>query len=174
MLWYGFPLTWCFALLPAFVALATPASLGPAFPTTALNIRRRYFRYVIPFILQSGLSISPIGFSSAIVPDRWRFWYSLNSMVGIIDGFRQCVLGGGSPLYLPAFFCSALPSSRCFCGSASAPAHRAQLRRSHLISHERAKRRSRHHRTSRRRDIRIGYDLPVCGERFPDGASLRY
>jgi len=80
-----------------------PASLGPAFLITALNIRCRDFRYVIPFILQSGLSISPIGFSSAIVPDRWRFWYSLNSMVGIIDGFRWCVLGGGSPLYRPGF-----------------------------------------------------------------------
>jgi lipopolysaccharide transport system permease protein len=93
---------------PAFVALAMLASLGPAFLITALNVKYRDFRYIIPFIVQLGLYISPVGFSSAIVPDRWRFLYSLNPVVGVIDGFRWCVLGGASRLYLPGFLLSLL------------------------------------------------------------------
>jgi lipopolysaccharide transport system permease protein len=103
MVWYGFWPTWRFALLPAFVALAMLASLGPAFLITALNVKYRDFRYVIPFIVQFGLYVSPVGFSSAIMPEQWRFWYSLNPMVGVIDGFRWCVLGGEARLYAPGF-----------------------------------------------------------------------
>lgn len=106
MLWYGFAPTWRIFLLPVFVALAVLASLGPAFLITALNVKYRDFRYIIPFIVQFGLYISPVGFSSAIVPDRWRLWYSLNPVVGVIDGFRWCILGGSSPLYLPGFMLS--------------------------------------------------------------------
>jgi lipopolysaccharide transport system permease protein len=106
MLWYGFPPSWHLVLLPAFVALAMLASLGPAFLITALNVKYRDFRYIIPFIVQFGLYISPVGFSSAIVPEQWRFWYSLNPVVGVIDGFRWCVLGGDSRLYLPGFLLS--------------------------------------------------------------------
>jgi lipopolysaccharide transport system permease protein len=106
MLWYGFLPTWHIALLPAFVALAMLASLGPAFLVTALNVKYRDFRYVIPFIIQFGLYISPVGFSSAVVPEAWRLWYSLNPVVGVIDGFRWCVLGGASGLYTPGFLLS--------------------------------------------------------------------
>jgi homopolymeric O-antigen transport system permease protein len=106
MLWYGFTPSWHIVLLPGFVALAVLASLGPAFALTALNVRYRDFRYVIPFVVQFGLFVSPVGFSSAIVPAEWRFWYSLNPVVGVIDGFRWCVLGGDSPLYLPGFLLS--------------------------------------------------------------------
>jgi lipopolysaccharide transport system permease protein len=106
MMWYGFSPGWHIALLPAFVGLAMLASLGPAFLITALNVKYRDFRYIIPFIVQFGLYISPVGFSSAIVPARWRFWYSLNPVVGVIDGFRWCVLGEQSPLYLPGFLLS--------------------------------------------------------------------
>jgi lipopolysaccharide transport system permease protein len=106
MVWYGFWPTWHIALLPAFVALAMLASLGPAFLITALNVKYRDFRYIIPFIVQFGLYISPVGFSSTIVPDRWRFWYSLNPVVGVIDGFRWCILGGESRLYPPGFLLS--------------------------------------------------------------------
>jgi lipopolysaccharide transport system permease protein len=106
MAWYGVAPTWHIALLPAFVVLATLASLGPAFLITALNVKYRDFRYIIPFIIQFGLYISPVGFSSAIVPEGWRFWYSLNPVVGVIDGFRWCVLGGDSRLYLPGFLVS--------------------------------------------------------------------
>src|SRR5207244_253432 len=78
MVWYGFAPTWHIALLPAFVVLAMLASLGPAFLITALNVKYRDFRYIIQF----GLYISPVGFSSAVVPEGWRFWYSLNPVVG--------------------------------------------------------------------------------------------
>jgi len=103
MAWYGVAPGWQIALLPAFVALAVLASLGPALLITALNIKYRDFRYIIPFIVQFGLYASPVGFSSAVVPDAWRFWYSMNPVVGVIDGFRWCLLGGESRLYLPGF-----------------------------------------------------------------------
>jgi lipopolysaccharide transport system permease protein len=106
ILWYSFALTWHIVLLPAFVVLAGLASLGPALIITALNVKYRDFRFVIPFIVQLGLYVSPVGFSSVIVPEQWRFWYSLNPVVGIIDGFRWCVLGGQSPLYIPGFLLS--------------------------------------------------------------------
>ena len=79
------------------------ASLGPALLITALNVKYRDFRYIIPFIVQFGLYVSPVGFSSAVVPEAWRFWYSINPVVGVIDSFRWCLLGGESQLYLPGF-----------------------------------------------------------------------
>jgi lipopolysaccharide transport system permease protein len=103
MAWYGVVPGWQIVLLPAYVALAVLASLGPAILLTALNVKYRDFRYIIPFIVQFGLYVSPVGFSSAVVPDAWRFWYSLNPVVGVIDGFRWCLLGGESQLYLPGF-----------------------------------------------------------------------
>jgi len=106
MLWYRFAPSWHIVFLPAFVVLAVLASLGPALLITALNVKYRDFRYIIPFIVQFGLYVSPVGFSSAVVPDKWRFWYSLNPVVGVIDGFRWCILGGSSALYLPGFFLS--------------------------------------------------------------------
>lgn len=106
MAWYGFLPGWQIALLPGFVILTVLAGLGPALFITALNVKYRDFRYVIPFILQLGLYISPVGFSSAVIPETWRFWYSLNPMVGVIDGFRWCLLGGESTLYLPGFLLS--------------------------------------------------------------------
>src|ERR1700747_2448942 len=106
MAWDGFLPTWRITLLPFFVALAMLASLGPAFLITALNVKYRDFRYIIPFIIQFGLYISPVGFSTAVVPEGWRFWYSLNPVVGVIDGFRWCVLGGESRLYAPGFLLS--------------------------------------------------------------------
>lgn len=91
------------ALLPLIVLLAVVASLGPALLIAALNVKYRDFRYIVPFLLQFGLYVSPVGFSSAVVPDNWRFLYSLNPVVGVIDGFRWCMLGGESQLYLPGF-----------------------------------------------------------------------
>jgi lipopolysaccharide transport system permease protein len=106
LVWYGFLPGWQLALLPGFIVLAVLAGLGPALLITALNVKYRDFRYVIPFILQLGLYISPVGFSSAVIPESWRLWYSLNPMVGVIDGFRWCLLGGESALYLPGFLLS--------------------------------------------------------------------
>jgi lipopolysaccharide transport system permease protein len=106
MIWYGFAPSWRIVLLPGFAALAMLASFGPALLITALNVKYRDFRYIIPFIVQIGLYVSPVGFSSAVVPAQWRFWYSLNPVVGVIDGFRWCLLGGESTLYVPGFLLS--------------------------------------------------------------------
>jgi lipopolysaccharide transport system permease protein len=106
MLWYGFSPSWRIALLPAFAVPAVLASMGPALLITALNVEYRDFRYLVPFIVQFGLFISPVGFSSDVVPATWRIWYSLNPMVGVIDAFRWCVLGGESHIYPPGSFLS--------------------------------------------------------------------
>lgn len=92
--------------LPVFTVLALLSSLGPSLYITSLNVKYRDFRYVIPFIAQFGLYISPVGFSSNVIPDNWRLLYSLNPMVGVIDGFRWCLLGGESRLYWPGFMLS--------------------------------------------------------------------
>jgi lipopolysaccharide transport system permease protein len=101
MAWYRFFPGWQIAFLPFFVLLAFLAALGPSLWITALNVKYRDFRYVIPFLLQLGVYISPVGFSSRVVPAKWRLLYSLNPVVGVIDGFRWCLLGGDSPLYIP-------------------------------------------------------------------------
>lgn len=93
-------------LLPFFIILALLASLGPGLWITALNVKYRDFRYIIPFVVQFGLYVSPVGFSSRIVPEQWRLLYNLNPMVGVIDGFRWCILGGNSPIYLRGFLLS--------------------------------------------------------------------
>lgn len=103
MVWYQFLPGWQILLLPVFVLIACLCSLGPGLWITSLNVKYRDFRYVIPFIVQLGLYISPVGFSSSVVPDQWRLLYSLNPLVGVIDGFRWCILGGDSQIYLPGF-----------------------------------------------------------------------
>jgi len=106
MAWYGFLPGRQVVFLPAFVLLAILASLGPALWITALNVKYRDFRFVVPFIIQLGLCVSPVGFPSSLVPEEWRLLYSLNPMVGVIDGFRWCLLGGYNPLYWPGFLMS--------------------------------------------------------------------
>ena len=103
MVYYQFAPGWQMLLLPLFIILALLASLGPGLWITALNVKYRDFRYIIPFVVQFGLYVSPVGFSSKVVPEQWRIFYSLNPIVGVIDGFRWCILGGGSPIYLPGF-----------------------------------------------------------------------
>ncbi|MEM1442093.1 MAG: ABC transporter permease [Verrucomicrobiota bacterium] len=93
MVYYQFAPTWQMLLLPAFVVIGFAASLGPGLWVTSLNVRYRDFRYVIPFIVQFGLYLSPVGFSSSVVPEEWKLFYYLNPMVGVIDGFRWCILG---------------------------------------------------------------------------------
>jgi lipopolysaccharide transport system permease protein len=101
MAWFRFLPDWRILLLPIFVVFAFLASIGPALWITALNVKYRDFRYVIPFLVQFGLYVSPVGFSSSVVPEKWRLLYSLNPIVGVIDGFRWCILGGESQLYWP-------------------------------------------------------------------------
>ena len=102
MVWYRFAPGWQIFALPGFLVLAFFASMGPSLWFTSLNVKYRDFRYVVPFMVQLGLYISPVGFSSSIVPPEWRLLYSLNPMVGVIDGFRWCILGGQSAIYYPS------------------------------------------------------------------------
>jgi lipopolysaccharide transport system permease protein len=94
--------------LPLFTILALLTSAGAGLWLAALNVEYRDFRYVVPFIVQFGLYVSPVGFSSSIVPEKWRLLYSLNPMVGVIDGFRWAISGGRAPLYLPGLLLSLL------------------------------------------------------------------
>jgi lipopolysaccharide transport system permease protein len=106
MAWYQFTPDWRILFLPALLVLAVVASIGPILWLAALNVQYRDFRYVVPFLIQLGLFISPVGFSSSIIPEQWRLIYSLNPMVGVIDAFRWSVLGGQTPLYVPGLLLS--------------------------------------------------------------------
>ena len=103
MAWYGVVPDWHIVLLPAFVVLCAAASFGPGLWLAALNVKYRDFRHIVPFVVQFGLYVSPVGFSSSVIPDAWRLLYSLNPMVGVIDGFRWCILGGATTFYWPGF-----------------------------------------------------------------------
>jgi lipopolysaccharide transport system permease protein len=107
MAWYKFIPSWRVLTLPFFILIALAASLGAGFLIAALTVRYRDFRYIVPFIVQFGLYVSPVGFSSDIVPKQWRLLYSVNPLVGVIDGFRWALLSQSS-LYLPGFFLSLL------------------------------------------------------------------
>jgi lipopolysaccharide transport system permease protein len=105
MLWYAFlPGARIIALL-ALIPMAVVAAIGPGLLISALTVRYRDFRYVVPFIVQLGVYISPVGFSSDLVPERWRLLYSLNPLVGIIDAFRWAIIG--TPVRASSIFISA-------------------------------------------------------------------
>jgi lipopolysaccharide transport system permease protein len=106
MLWYGFMPDWRVVLLPCFLLLALLSVVGTGLWFAAMNVKYRDFRYVVPFMLQFGLYVSPVGFASSIVPEKWRLLYALNPMVGVIDGFRWCILQGNSELYWPGIVLS--------------------------------------------------------------------
>jgi lipopolysaccharide transport system permease protein len=106
MIFYHVWPTWYLLTLPLFTVLALVASTGAGLWLAALNVEYRDFRYVVPFIVQFGLYLSPVGFSSSVVPDKWRLLYSLNPMVGVIDGFRWAISGGRSPIFVPGLLAS--------------------------------------------------------------------
>jgi lipopolysaccharide transport system permease protein len=106
MLWYDFLPDWRILAFPAFLVLGFLCSFGVGLWLCALNVEYRDFRYIVPFIIQFGLYISPVGFSSDIVPEKWRPLYSLNPMVGVIDGFRWSLLRGQSSISVSALLVS--------------------------------------------------------------------
>jgi len=106
MAWYNFVPSWRILTLPLFIGIAFAASMGAGLWLASLNVQYRDFRFIVPFIVQFGLYISPVGFSSNIVPEQWRLLYSLNPMVGVIDGFRWAILGTSYNLYVPGFVLS--------------------------------------------------------------------
>ena len=108
MVWYQFWPDWRILTLPLFILLVFGATIGMGLWLCALNVKYRDFRYVVPFVVQVGLFISPVGFSSTIVPEQWRLIYSLNPLVGVIEGFRWALLRGSTPLDVPALLLSVL------------------------------------------------------------------
>jgi lipopolysaccharide transport system permease protein len=114
MVWYSFAPDWRIFTLPLFLALAFLASFGFGLWFAALNVKYRDFRYVVPFIVQFGLYVSPVGFASSVIPEKWRLIYSLNPMVGVIDGFRWAILGGKAQIYWPGFWLSTVITTLVF------------------------------------------------------------
>lgn len=106
MIYYRYLPSWQMLLMPGFIVIVFLASFGSGLWLTTMNVKFRDFRYIVPFIVQLGLYISPVGFSSNNIPEKWKLLYSLNPMVGVIDGFRWCILGGGSKIYMPGFLLS--------------------------------------------------------------------
>jgi lipopolysaccharide transport system permease protein len=104
MLWYQWWPTWRLLTLPLWVAVAFAASMGAGLWLASLNVQYRDFRYVVPFLVQFGLYVSPVGFSSAIVPEKWQLLFALNPMVGVIEGFRWAIIGRGAYIN-PLGFC---------------------------------------------------------------------
>jgi lipopolysaccharide transport system permease protein len=102
MVWYQWLPASAIVFLPVFTLLASAASFGVGLWVAALMVEYRDFKFIVPFVVQFGLYISPVGFSTSVVPERYRLLYSLNPMVGVIDGFRWCILGGEHALYWPS------------------------------------------------------------------------
>jgi lipopolysaccharide transport system permease protein len=108
MIFYRFVPDVKILLIPLFLIMALLTAIGAGLWLAALNVKYRDFRYVVPFIVQFGLYVSPVGFDSSNVPLKWRALYSLNPMVGVIDGFRWCFFGTATTFYWPGFFISLL------------------------------------------------------------------
>ena len=106
MCWYQYIPSWHIIFLPVFILLAFLCAFGVGLYLTAVNVKYRDFRYIIPFIIQFGLYITPVGFSSSVIGDKWKLLYSLNPMVGVIDGFRWCILG--DPMHWSSFVFSSI------------------------------------------------------------------
>jgi lipopolysaccharide transport system permease protein len=106
MAWFGVAPDWRILALPLFILIALLSAVGAGLWLGALNVKYRDFQQVVPFIVQFGLYASPVAYSSRIIPDQWRLIYSLNPMVGVIDGFRWAILGSESMIYFPGFVLS--------------------------------------------------------------------
>ena len=106
MAWNNFWPTWRIIVLPLLILVSFAVTMGASLLISALNVKYRDFRYIVPFIVQFGLYISPVGFSSSVVPEKWRLLYSLNPMVGVIDGFRWAILGKDIVFFVPGFMLS--------------------------------------------------------------------
>ena len=110
--WYQYVPNWHVIFLPLFLLLAILLALGSTYFISSLNVKYRDFQYVVPVIMQLGLYISPIGFSSAVVPEKWRLLYACNPVVGIVDGIRWCLFG--SPLMIESVVSAAVISVLLF------------------------------------------------------------
>lgn len=105
-LWFDYAPSTHIVALPLFIALAFAAAIGGGLWLSALMVRYRDIRFVIPFIVQFGLYVSPVWFKTSQIPEQWRLYYSINPVVGVIDGFRWAILGGPNEIYWPGMFVS--------------------------------------------------------------------
>lgn len=119
MAWYGIWPTWHILAVPLFLLLMFFAAMGAGMWLAALNVKYRDFRYVVPFIVQFGVYVSPVGFSSKVVPESLTWVYMLNPMVGVIDGFRWAFLGTAAGLNWQALAVSAGVSTVVLAGGLS-------------------------------------------------------
>ena len=103
---YGLNPGWRILVIPFFLLISLIVSLGLGLLVASVNVKYRDFKYLLPVIIQAGMYLSPIGFSSSIIPQKWQLLYSLNPMVGVIDGFRWAIIGGKSTLYIPGLLLS--------------------------------------------------------------------
>ena len=110
LVWYQYVPDFRILTLPFFILLALLASLGAGLWLAALTVKYRDFRFISPFIVQIGFFLSPVGFSSSHVPGSLRLLYSLNPMVGVIDGFRWAIFRGTIPFYWPGLVMSIVTS----------------------------------------------------------------
>lgn len=108
MTWYGHVPGPQVFLLPLFIVVAAAAALGAGLWLSALMVKYRDVRYIVPFAVQIGFFISPVGINAKVIPEKWQLLYSLNPMVGVINGFRWCILGGEQTIYWPGFLFSML------------------------------------------------------------------
>jgi lipopolysaccharide transport system permease protein len=108
MAWYRQPPPPQVVFLPVFVLMAFAAAFGVGLWVSALMVKYRDFRHILPFATQIGFYISPVPYASKLVPDEWRIWYSLNPMVGVIDGFRWALLGQTQTIYWPGMALSVI------------------------------------------------------------------
>lgn len=116
MLWFGYTPNVRVLALPAFIFLALSAALGLGLWFAALNVKYRDFQFIVPFLLQVGLYVSPIGFSSNLIPERWRLVYAVNPMVSVIDGFRWALLGDTFALRMDSMLISVAVTGAMLCG----------------------------------------------------------
>jgi lipopolysaccharide transport system permease protein len=93
LLYFGYMPTWRLLSIPIFLSVAFAAAAGIGLLFSALNVKYRDFQFIVPFVVQFGLYLSPVGFASSVVPENWQLAYALNPMVGVIDGFRWALLG---------------------------------------------------------------------------------
>lgn len=111
MSYYSFIPSLRMIFLPLFIILAAAISIGPGILIASLNVRYRDFAHVVPFLIQFGLYISPVAYGIEIVPEKWQLLYALNPIVGIINGFRWCIIGRNMVLYWPALISSIVISA---------------------------------------------------------------
>jgi len=106
MFWYHFVPSWTILTLPLFFLWVVLISMGTGLYVSAVNVKYRDFKHIVPFVVQFGLYISPVGFDSSLIPEKWRLLYSINPLVGVIDGFRWAIIGNPRYIYLPGLFLS--------------------------------------------------------------------